>query len=245
MYGDGTQTNPYIPTAWDEFVYAVGKDKQTYVTMPEGGGVFDMNDIAPTGTSLNVVCKSLEGNDWEMRNAYNVAFNFNGDYNGGHAANLIHKFHFLNMYSDIGTLFYVNIGKLSECKISGIAAKNYALYRGEFERCSMNFKIIGNVQFHESYDDYWNNFDFVNAIVDKSESTSTSTENRIPGNNSLIKLIPNETSGTFNIRGKNNVFSSGAGNYVTLPSGTRVDVTEEQLKDAAYLRSIGFPIAGD
>ena len=29
MQGDGTQENPYIPTAWDEFVYVVGEDKQT------------------------------------------------------------------------------------------------------------------------------------------------------------------------------------------------------------------------
>lgn len=245
MQGNGTQENPYIPTAWDEFVYAVGKDKQTYVTMPEGGGVFDMNDIAPTGTSLNVVCKSLEGNDWEMRNAYNVAFNFNGDYSGDHAANLIHKFHFLDMYSDIGALFFVNIGKFSECKISGIAAQNYALYRGEFERCSMNFKLTGNAYFHEVYDDFMNGFSFVNAIVDQTESTATFAGNRIPSNNSLVRFTANSSNTTFNLRGKNNVFISNAVNYITLSDKTRVDVTEEQLKDLEYLRSIGFPIAGD
>ncbi len=245
MQGDGTQENPYIPTAWDEFVYAVGKDKQTYVTMPEGGGVFDMNDIAPTGTSLNVVCKSLEGNDWEMRNAYNVAFNFNGDYSGDYASNLIHKFHFVNMYSDIGTLFYVNISKFSECRISGIAAKNCVLYRGEFERCSMNFKLLNGVStVVEITSGYWNGWDFVNAVIDHSNSTGTSSPN-IRANNSFIEHKSNANGLSLNINGKNTVVHSDAGSFVTTASGSKVDVTEEQLKNAEYLRSIGFPIAGD
>lgn len=47
------------------------------------------------------------------------------------------------------------------------------------------------------------------------------------------------------VSGKSNVVHSDAGSFVTTASGSKVDVTEEQLKNAEYLRSIGFPIAGD
>ncbi len=245
MQGNGTQENPYIPTAWDEFVYAVGKDKQTYVTMPEGGGVFDMNDIAPTGTSLNVVCKSLEGNDWEMRNAYNVDFNFDGDYNGDCATNLIHKFHFLNMYNDGYTLFHVNISKFSECKFSGVAAGNYALYRGEFERCSMNFKLMDKAELISVNSPYWNQWDFVKAIIDNSDTTTTTGGYQLRANNSLFEYKANSSGSNMSVSGKSNVVHSDAGSLVTIASGSKVDVTEKQLKNAEYLHSIGFPIAGD
>lgn len=248
MQGNGTQESPYIPTAWDEFVYAVGKDKETYVKMPEGGGVFDMNDIAPTGgITVNINCLNLEGNDWEIRNAYNVKFLFDGAYNSDNAKNLIHKLNFLNFYSDSTRVVDVNISKFSECKISGIiAGKTSALYRGEFDRCSMNFKFMDNAwKVFDNDSTYWNGCNFVKAVVDHSDSKSDASYNIIRANNSFFEHITNANGLEISVRGNSNVVRSDAENYVTTSTGTRVEITEEQLKDAAYLRSIGFPIAGD
>ena len=248
MQGNGTQVDPYIPENWDEFVYAVGKDKQTYVTMPEGGGVFDMNDIAPTGgITVNVNCLSLEGNDWEIRNAYNVKFYFDGAYNSDNAENLIHKLHFLNFYSDSTRVVDINISKLLECKISGIiAGKSSALYRGEFDRCSMNFKFMDNAwEVFVSDSTYWNGCNFVKAVIDHSDSKSDASYNIIRANNSFFEHMTNANGFEISVRGNSNVVRSDAGNFVTTSTGSKVSVTEEQLKNAAYLRSIGFPIAGD
>ncbi len=46
MQGNGTQESPFIPENWEEFVTAVGASG-AYVSMPDGGGYFDMNEIAP------------------------------------------------------------------------------------------------------------------------------------------------------------------------------------------------------
>ena len=256
MQGEGTQGNPYIPTAWDEFVYAVGKDKETYVTMPEGGGVFDMNDIAPTGgITVNVNCLNLEGNDWEIRNAYNARFYFNGAYDEyresgnwiAYALGNIHKLHFLNFYSDSQRVIDINIGKLSECKISGIiAGKTSALYKGEFERCSMNLKFIDDAWEVVSGDTRSGTLcSFVKAVIDHSDSKSNASYDTIYANNSFFEHMTNANGLKIYLAGNSNVVKSDLQSQINTSTGTRIDVTEEQLKDAAYLRSIGFPIAGD
>ena len=48
------------------------------------------------------------------------------------------------------------------------------------------------------------------------------------------------------INGKANVWhESSTGGLITDTDGNSHEVTEEQLKNVAYLQSIGFPIAGD
>lgn len=257
MQGEGTQENPYIPTAWDEFVYAVGKDKQTYVTMPERGGVFDMNDIAPTGgITVNINCLNLEGNDWEIRNAYNVRFYFDGasdsrrDPETGnwitYALGNIHKLHFLNFYSDSQRVMDMDVGKLSECQISGIiAGKQTAFGEGELYRSSINLKFIDEAYEISGDTTSRTKCDFVNAVIDHSDSKSTANAYTFKADNSFFEHKTNSSGIILPIRGSSNVVHSDTGSYVTTSTGSRIDVTEEQLKDTAYLRSIGFPVVGD
>ena len=149
------------------------------------------------------------------------------------------------MYSDSSTLFHVNISKFSEYKFSGVAAGNYALYRGEFERCSMNFKLMNRAEFISANSPYWNQWNFVKAIIDNSDTKTTTGGYQVRANNSLFKYKANSSGSNISVGGKYNVVNSDSGSYVTTTSGSKVSVTEEQLKDAAYLRSIGFPIVGD
>lgn len=152
----------------------------------------------------------MEGNDWEIRNAYNVKFYFDGAYNSDNAENLIHKLHFLNFYSDSTRVVDVNISKLSECKISGIiAGKSSALYRGEFDRCSMNFKFMDNAwEVFVSDSTYWNGCNFVKAVIDHNDSKSNASYNIIRANNSFFEHMTNANGLEISVRGKSNVVHS-------------------------------------
>lgn len=244
MTGSGTKDSPYIPENWDEFVEAVKKDR-AYVSMPEGGGVFDMNDIKPEGgITVAINCNTIDGNDWEIRNAHNELFSASSGTN----TRVINRLHILNFYIDSGSLGNITRAALNNCNLSGvIAGSSLALYGGTYNYCSMNFKFIDEA-FQIAY---YNNqeFNFVNAVIDHSDSKmkSSASFNTINANNSFFEHRSSAEKGKIKLHSssKSSVVHSDAGSFVVTSTGSTVDVTEEQLRDAAYLNSIGFPIAGD
>lgn len=169
MTGTGTQADPFVVDNWDDFVTAIGT-YEAYVAFPEGGGVINMNSIAPTGIpEIPVQCKSINGNDWIIQNLYCK----------GHAGFItqygkyvsIDHLYFLNFYFDDegkkvkkGTVFG-NSGDdrqgyyFNECQFSGIMnctyynpdvyerntlfiQDNYWL-KCRLIRCSINVKLDG------------------------------------------------------------------------------------------------------
>lgn len=242
MQGNGTQESPFIPGNWEEFVEAAGTSG-AYVTMPDGGGFFDMNDIAPEGgLTINIRCKSIEGNNWEIRNAYNVRFVNN-------SGTAINQLHFLNGYTDSSPLLSMSYGKANGCKFSGIIAGKSsaaALSMGTYTRCSMHFKFIGEA-FQISDRKNGITCNFVNAVIDHSDSKMPADANfyNFTGSNSFFEHKASFDGGKLKILGNSSIIHSDSGSYVTASTGSSADVTEEQLKNAAYLRSAGFPIAGD
>lgn len=243
MQGNGTQESPYIPETWDEFVTAVGTSG-AFVSMPEGG-YFDMNEIAPEGgISITIQCKSIEGNNWEIRNAYNTKFKNNSRNRGL----IINRLHFLDFYIDsISDVFDLEYCNLYNCKLSGdiTGISSKILTYGTYNNCSMNFKFIGGaIQVCNK----GVTCNFVNAIIDHSDSEASNSAvfNPFAANNSFIEHKSNANGITIALTSsKSSIVHSDAGNFVINSTGSKVEVSEEQLKDVAYLRSIGFPIAGD
>ncbi len=239
MNGTGTQTDPYIPATWDEFVTAVGKSG-VYVSLPEGGGVFNMNEIAPEGgLTIRIKCAEINGNDWEINNSYNIQFNA-ADYD-----TIVNKLHFLNCYSNMGrNMFRFNSCNVAECKFSGVQAGNSVRLfdSGTFRRCSFNFKFIENSFALLSNLKLY----FCKVTIDHSDSTSTYGEDEnMYYYNCFFEHKTNANNRKLYFAGNSSILHSDAGNYILSASGAKVSVTEDQLKDAAYLRSIGFPIAGE
>ncbi len=240
MQGTGTQADPYIPATWSEFVTAVGKSG-VYVSLPEGGGVFDMNEIAPEGgIKVTFSCIKIDGNGWSIENSFNINF-LATSYNAR-----IHDLNFLNFYINKDeNLFECNDTSFDNCKFSGIIATNYIpFYKVYLNRCSINCQFIGNTQsFLSSYSECT----FCNILLDHSKTTRTSISMNLNGDYNFYEhRIKDGVTRTPTINGKANIWhESSTGGLITDTEGNSHEVTEEQLKNAAYLRSIGFPIAGE
>ena len=238
MQGTGTQADPYIPTTWDEFVTAIGTSG-AYVSLPEGGGQFNMNEIAPEGgVTVNTHCTSISGNDWEIINAYNMKFQ-----QGSGTLN-INKLHFLNFYCSLtyGMFGLPNV-TITESKFSGIIAgsSRYLMSYGQLRRCSMNLKFIDNAV--RPFEDTSTELYFSKAVIDQSESLSTYSDSiYVNCYNSFIEHKANAGGKQLRFVGHSSILHSDAGNYITTSGGDKVSVTEEQLGDASYLASVGFPI---
>ena len=240
MQGTGTQTDPYIPENWEEFLTATGTS-EAYVSLPEGGGVFDMNRIAPDGgLTVNIKCAEIQGNGWEIRNAYNVRFLISSGYKR------ISKLHFLNFHYDKNSIPF-DLGSdttISECKFSGILAlpSSYSVISsGKLRRCSFNFKFID-----KAFRSFLNaRFYFCKAVIDHSDSTATYDEDEnMRYYNCFFEHKTNADNRQLYFSGNSSILHSDAGNYILSATGAKVGVTEDQLRDAEYLRSVGFPIAG-
>lgn len=241
MQGTGTQTDPYIPATWGEFVTAVGTSG-AYVSLPEGGGVFNMNEIAPEGgIKIEIKCTEIQGNDWVIKNAYNIIFHISSGYKK------ISRLHFLNFYHMRNTHFFSNgsDSTISECKFSGISASPgiySVISSGTLRRCSFNFKFID-----KAYRSFSNlKLYFCKVAIDHSDSTSTyddEEDENMYYYNCFFEHKTNANNRKLYFAGNSSILHSDAGNYILSANGEKISVTEDQLKDAAYLRSIGFPIA--
>ena len=98
MTGTGTQADPFIVDNWPDFVTAVGT-YDAYVEFPDGGGVIDMNNVAPTGIpEITLACASIEGNDWIIQNLYCKGHKGFSTAYGKYVS--IDKLHFLDFYFD-------------------------------------------------------------------------------------------------------------------------------------------------
>ena len=263
MQGTGTKTSPYIPENWEEFLTAVGKSG-AYVSLPEDGGTFDMNDITPTGVgTIPFQCVEIQGNGWTIANAYNMTW----EKIEGTGSVKIYNLNITNFFHENGDdvfhayqdSYKIHKFNLYKCQISGIkiSGKNNSAVFGNgiyLYSCGINI-AFGDVE-HILMDDEYDYGEFCNVKVDYSGCTVDFTEtsdyrfNCYRFNNSFIRVFTNpektqviEFSSKEELR-SNNIVEVDGQYYVYNASGIKTAVTEEQIKDAAYLRSVGFPIAG-
>lgn len=293
MTGTGTQADPFIVDNWEDFVTAIGTN-DAYVEFPDGGGVIDLNVIAPTGVpEIPVQCKSVKGNDWIIQNLYCK----------GHAAFItqygkyvsIDHLHFLSFYFDdegkqvyLGTVFG-NSGDdrqgyyFNECQFSGIM--NCTYYKSDVYkrsclfvqdnywlkcrliRCAINVKLDGyavllsgssyihednrveycNIKVSGNSPAWTEDGDYRNCLI-SGDSVATAFDVVRGAANSNVLNVDFSKADSFNCTGRSNAVNLI--NTDLLPSGATIGtgfigVTTAQLKDAAYLASLGFPIGVD
>lgn len=257
MTGTGTQNDPYIVSTWEEFVAQIAVSG-AYVKIADNT-VWDMNTIAPDGVSrINCQCTELDGNGAIIKNLHTTS---NTLLNVTNVHDLtIEDFYMNYSGSENPKIVYLRSGnELVRCTLSGIVAAStgaYFWYRihqaAEIRQCSFNVKYdIGDsyVTFDDTSRGNYNEFNHICLdLANANLSTSTS----IGTQNSLIEIkrksddtnkFPSGYSNSTIIR--YDVGTANEVNQVRNTSGTLTEVTDTQLKDAAYLASIGFPIGAD
>ena len=261
MTGTGTQNDPYIVSTWEEFVAQIATSG-AYVKIADNT-VWDMNTIAPEGinqnTVLGIYC-NLDGNGAIIKNLRGTGSTFLSV--GNTTKNLyIEDFYYTTTSSGSKLVSTMSATTMIGVTLNGIVtgdSNTYAIQMGhqsmEVKRCSMNVIFdIGTdhtVMFQGNYRDSNGNrenchfkFDLTNAKV--------YTSYPIGYNNSLIEIVRNSNdTGIYYNQAKSTIIRYDIGterevNQVYAASGTLTEVTDTQLKDAAYLASIGFPIGVD
>ena len=262
MTGTGTQADPYIVDNWADFLTAAGTSG-AYVEFAENT-VIDMDTNYSEGISstITINCASIDGKNSQINNLYLI----DNAYLYFASTCTVKNISLLDMRRDgnSGTTFYLyGDAVLSNCIITGTfggsnmfdapAARNInccsitaqlqegcAFTKGsryEDTRClHLNDSILrvsGNPLLTGQYRKF---------VLDNSMITG-----KLPTNafykitSSIINCdVPDSTSITAN-SGKGYINSDLFGTGVTVDSHF-VSLTDEQLQDAEYLESIGFPI---
>lgn len=271
MQGNGTQENPYIPTVWDEFVQAIGTE-DAYVSAPEKT-IYDCNEIAPNGLStIEMNCTMLNGNDLKILKPYNLRFHIRSGRKPLTVRN-IHVNDFYQDCSG-WSMFDLQDDEYSYIDIydstfSGKAARgdSYSLtlrlvgkpsggsyLHQSMTRCSVNVELTGDMN---SIDLAYNNY-FCKAVVKLGEVVDINS-NWYGGisrrlENSFIHftgepLLENYPTTEYARRGgiSNSiiVWTNNKGMVGGIGNQRQINCTWDDLKNVEYLRSIGFPIAGD
>lgn len=258
MQGTGTQTDPYIPETWDEFVTAVGTIHK-YVSLPEGGGQFNMNEIAPEGgIEVTIKCEQLNGNGWIIHAPHNVRFK--GSSNENTNGLVINDLHFLEIIfePDDSNKFMIGGGnywyrlKFNRCAFSGQIDGYEGGYLfdniDKLDQCSIRLAFVGKA--HKLFNGSATRSitaTSVTARLDYSGCTYTSSETITTQSNKKINYSFFEITNCnldLDFQGSRSVFHfNDNGGYVRNADGEKEVVTEEQLRDAAYLNSVGYPIS--
>ena len=273
MTGTGTQSDPYIVDNWEDFVTAVSRN-EVYVQFSEGGGSIDMNDIAPEGVAKTMIkCIDINGNGWHIRNlhfkntdAFHLGYSSTtikdlhfSDFNG-------------EMFSG-GSLFGHGGGgriRFELCSFSGRAdgeGKVFALASDDytydyFYRCAFKLNCHENtIPFSTA--NRASPLEYCNIFINCENSAPRSVQ--VALKNSYLR--GNIRGGLYFICNEgpnyNSVVDAGIGGSIDghgasyysnilinsekvtgSINGKFTQVTASQLKDAAYLKSIGFPIKG-
>ena len=244
---------------WAEFVEAVAVAGDT-VIMPEAER-WDMNVIAPEGISegITVNCAKIVGNGTSIWNAH---FYERIAVSGTEITDL----HFINFLSNKILFDTSNNTAFERCMFSGLLGSNRLLATGNvrWNRCSANVESQSDNSGASGQDVFGNSCTYCRIIYHVANigiirfSTVTNCEFILYAPQATKVYIESINSTT--IRGNlssctyvgyySNKYGS-AGNVVNtddLADGAELKivagVTDAQMKDAAYLASVGFPIGG-
>ena len=242
---------------WSEFVEAVAVAGDT-VILPEAER-WDMNVIAPEGVTGNIPvnCAKIIGNGTSV---------WNGRFYGSFqvSGTEVQDFHIINYFSDSVTVS--GTGVFSRCMFSGLSAAigGVTLIGTSWHRCAFNVELQHGEPWAVSGE-----CTYCRIILHAARAigTNIAARNAVKKNCEIIMYMPAathlymENAQYCTIRG--NMAACGyIGNYSydhgsaytivdtdDLAEGASVyapliGVTDAQMKDAAYLASIGFPIGG-
>lgn len=253
--------------SWSEFVAAVAVSGDT-VVCPEGA-VWDMNEIAPEGISTQIVfrCAVIEGNGTTIRNLHGMIAN--ALLIPARMTLAVNALHIENFIMDASSLFAGAVN-FSGCRLSGLtpASVRY-LVNGvaTFTRCAIAWEAMynnGSYSVELSSSTAIPQATYCRIAVDAPDATLC----YIKANWSYIRINCPQQTGLFIGHGSiallanvydgelplvtGVVLNAPAAAYksvynaetLTQFPGTAsvIGVTEAQLRDPAYLSSIGFPI---
>ena len=267
MTGTGTQTDPFLVDNWTDFMTIDTNSAEIYVRWADTGNkVIDFNDIMPEGFSETVNLPAhVDFNGWTLKNFHSTASNYSFKLSSASDA-VIENLTLENFYIISSTLFYGST-LLKNCIISGIVQYNGSVnvFHGcGLQSCSLNLKVnasnanlMNSVGFLSPKSQITNS----DVVLDISCSGSTVSvcdsvikNSRISGKiqSNAQKITLGNTSSmsnVFNLEANSPLTYTGTAisvynsDFATAPaSKSFIGVTSEQLKNAEYLYSIGFPI---
>lgn len=267
MQGTGTQIDPFYPTNWNELVEAIGT-AEAYVECP-ANAMWDMNEIKGDGLRSRLIWRAREvhGNGLQIKNLYieTGCIFFTGAY-----THLVYRLDFLNMWNSANSegFFQVDTSAntyLRRCNISGeihhgTAFNGYyatlCLDNDAEKSSSINIRFQGGGALFSRYTQFRKCYIVLGGYcgLDSSSSTDAKFDScYVTGETPYVRMAISTTTGdnVFDIyipegRKIDNVYSQPLGVINTDKiSGSYANftgVTTEQMADAAYLQSIGFPI---
>lgn len=240
-----------------EFIEAVAVSGDT-VILPENER-WDMNQIAPEGVTGNIPvnCAKIIGNNTVIMNGrFYGTFQVDGTE--------IEDFHIINYFCDSVTIS--GTGKYERCMFSGLSASGISIpiYGTSFDRCAFNVETQadGNVWAVDGVCRY------CRIILHAALATGFDVSSRRyeKTNCEIVVFVPQATYLYFgnakNCTVRGNMQGCGyigkydydySQNAIVNTSDLAEDanvespligVTDTEMKDAAYLQSIGFPIGG-
>lgn len=269
MTGTGTQADPYIVDNYPDFVTAAETD-QAYVEFVPNTKI-DMNSISPLGVGqLTLKCRSIDGKGSVITNLFCSDNNFIFFDRSGKSCDISHLE--LTNFKCERTLIYCNSGSLTfkEHIFSGIClgkSSHEVIYAdaGSSSSASLIFTAdnLGCALTIDAPDMSFCNGYFSHCPSFYNCNLKINCNSLVRSQNNAIYLENSYLSGNVNycnaIRGKNSVINT-VSNGVTVYGVSDVQhilvnsdkagsiqqyfdsVTSEQMRDAEYLQSIGFPI---
>lgn len=256
MTGSGTQADPYIVDNWADFLTAATISTDTYTEFVEGT-VIDINDVQPEGFSSALsLAGHIDGKNSVIKNlVVNDQYGRIFDVSGLDMKNIS----FLNMRGSrkiFERLMSTSSLTLYKCQFSGrLDNPDDIIYmsRGSCSRCSFTLEIhgSGNVSFNWDSD--------YSVQYCRIDISGTNTGSYISIGNVSNCYVTGKHSTKIEVYGNTNVvdFTAPAFGSDSFSSNILVNsdkctnipeqagifpVTTAQMKDAAYLASLGFPI---
>ncbi len=274
MTGTGTQEDQYIVDNWIDFVQATAI-KDAYVKFADGGGTINMNEICPDGMTETVTIRAfVDGNGWNIKNIHlngGYAFNicnkvenlnftdFNIESSNSSRRAIMFSFDY---FTPTGTSEN-RYGLLYKCAFNGYLTGGYPnMFKGanndtdriSLMRCSAKLKITENSHLNQSYRVLCNH-----CVFDIDAPNSIDPFYDMPLNNCLIfgsyksltipgyskyVIVDAECQSQAASQGGKSELIIGNQDKAALSNNFNA-VTTEQLKNPAYLASLGYPIGVD
>lgn len=259
MTGTGTQNDPYVVSTWPDFVTAVGTAGAYVEVAPDTE--WDFNGIAPEGApTVTVTAAHIKGNGCTLKNVR--AENRFLYFTGGNATE-VGNIRITDFIANAPVLYFEGTRTITfrGTVLTGTQSYSGAIYRGGgayivFEAnsdygCGFKVNCRGGALFGGSYS--YQISDTIISLSGGSVGESTAKCGQlincyIEGECSAVyalsssqNTVVNCAAQTVNVGGTNMLVNSDKCSNIT--NGTAV--TDEQLRDPAYLSSIGFPIGGE
>ncbi|MDE6424607.1 MAG: hypothetical protein K2K89_00460 [Ruminococcus sp.] len=266
MTGLGTENDPFLVDNWEDFSTIDTDSADVYVRWADGGNkIIDFNDTMPEGFSETVAIPAhVDFNGWTLKNFHSTASSaFMGVSSSNHSNvnNLIlEKFYYIGQY----LLRCINF---QNCIFSGIcngASPVIFGYYSNFSCCSANLQMHSDSELTVFLYSTCRNSDTILDISgnrcniffgSQNKAYNSRFSGKIRINSSSNILVNIGYSSIFNLDSNQPLACSGVTGISVFNADTAqktsnspnnfVGVTSEQLKNAEYLYSIGFPIGVD